>query len=292
MENLAGFIDIHVHSAPSIFPRSVTDLELARDARKVGMRGFVLKAHEESTVSRARILQEAYLDLTIYGALVLNWFVGGLNPYAVDLAIHSGAKIIWMPTGSAHQHISYYGGSEYTAQRSDVALKAQQGISILTEGGAVRPELYEILDLVAKAGVMAASGHLSPSETKVFVEVARSRGVEKVLVAHPDLGVNQMSLELQLEFVRSGAYVEKSYLSVMPSWKSIEWTALVHSLSVLGPERCVLQTDFGQVNHVSPPFGLKEFVQRLSDSGVSDADLIHMGAHNPADLLGVQRLHL
>ncbi|ATY84604.1 hypothetical protein CVV65_06295 [Kyrpidia spormannii] len=284
---LQGFIDIHVHSAPSIFPRSVTDQELAEQVRDAGMRGFVLKAHEECTVSRAEILKRSFPELDIFGSLVLNVFVGGLNPYAVDLALKRGAKIIWMPTGSAKHHLGFYGGSDYSAQKSEVALRPLQGIEILDKQGRVIPVLYEILDMIAEAGAVAASGHLSPRETIAFVEAAQERGVEKILVAHPDLGVTQMPLDLQVDLARKGAYLEKSYLPLMPDWKTIDIEQMVDSIRRIGPERCVLQTDFGQVNHPSPPEGYRSFVSLLLKSGLPDRDIRRMGAQNPAELLNL-----
>ncbi|MBX6394336.1 MAG: hypothetical protein IRY98_01245 [Alicyclobacillaceae bacterium] len=284
-QTLRGFIDIHVHSAPSIFPRSVTDAELATQARAAGMRGFVLKAHEECTVSRAQILKEQFPDLEIFGSLVLNVFVGGLNPFAVDLALQRGAKIIWMPTGSAKQHLAYYGGADYTAQKSQVRLKTHGGIEIFDSNGNIVKELYEILDLIAEAGAVAASGHLSPKETVAFVEAARERRVEKNIVAPPAHGVNQMPVDLQVDLTRRGAYVEKSFLPLMPAWRSIDVETLAESIRRIGPERCVLQTDLGQANHPTPVEGYRAFLHILREAGIRDADLYRMGAVNPAELL-------
>jgi hypothetical protein len=291
-EQLTGFIDIHVHSAPSIFARSVTDLELARQATELNMRGFVLKAHEESTVSRAMLMKDLYPNLDVFGCLVLNWYVGGLNPYAVNLALEQGAKIIWMPTGSSKQHLDYFGGPDYKAQPSNIRLLPQEGITILDDYGEVKPELVEILDLIAEKNVVAASGHLSPKETVIFVHLAKERGVQKILVAHPDLGINKMPLELQVELTRQGAYVEKSYLPLMPNWGLIQAEEVINSIMTIGIERCVLQTDFGQTTHVTPPLGYQAFLRLLLEKGVSEHDLQQMGAHNPADLLDLPRMPL
>lgn len=289
-ENLSGYIDIHVHSAPSIFERSVTDNELAEQSASLNMRGFVLKAHEESTVSRAAILKSAYPKLDIFGSVVLNWYVGGLNPYAVNLALEQGAKMIWMPTNSAQQHLSHYGGPDYKAQPSKVRLLPQTGITILDEHGQPKPEIIEILDLIAEKNVIAASGHLSPAETAIFVRLAKERSVQKILVAHPDLPVNQMSLEMQLDLTKQGAYVEKSYLPIMPNWGEIQIKEMVASIVKIGTSRCILQTDFGQANHVSPPLGYQEFLRLLSKNGIEDLDLQQMGSHNPADMLDLPRV--
>jgi hypothetical protein len=288
MNHLKGAIDIHVHSSPSIFPRSVDDFELAKQAKQAGMRAIVLKAHEESTVSRAKLVSKVVEGIEVYGSLVLNEYVGGLNPYAVDMAIQQGAKLIWMPTGSAKNHIEHYGGkSDYKEMKSEIRLLPQKGITILSEDGQLLPVVYDIIDLVKGSGAALASGHLSPLETRILVETAVSRGVEKVLVAHPDLKINKMDLSLQIELVKMGAYVEKSMLTLMPLWKSIESDELVRGIRQIGVEKCILQTDFGQVNHPVPTEGYNTFIQILLEQGLTEREVEQMACSNPAELIGL-----
>lgn len=288
MDLLKGAIDIHVHSSPSIFPRSVDDLELAEQAKKAGMRAIVLKAHEESTVSRAMLVSKVVKGIEVYGSLVLNEYVGGLNPYAVDMAIQQGAKLIWMPTGSAKHHLEHYGGkSDYKEQKSTIRLLPQKGITILSEDGKLLPVVYDILDLLKDSKAALATGHLSPRETRILVEAAFARGVEKVLVAHPDLKINKMDLSLQCELVRMGAYVEKSMLTLMPLWKSIEPDELVQGIRQIGVDKCILQTDFGQANHPTPTEGYKQFIEILLEHGLKEKEIEQMACANPAELIGL-----
>ncbi|GIM46000.1 hypothetical protein DNHGIG_15490 [Collibacillus ludicampi] len=288
MNLLEGAIDIHVHSSPSIFPRSVDDFQLAEQAKAAGMRAIVLKAHEESTVSRAKLVSKIVQGIEVYGSLVLNEYVGGLNPYAVDLAIQQGAKLIWMPTGSARNHIEYYQGqSDYKEQRSTVRLLPQKGITIFDENGKLLPVVYDIIDLIKESDVCLATGHLSPRETKVLVQTAAERGLGKILVAHPDLKINKMELSLQCELVALGAYVEKSMLTLMPKWKSIEPEELVQGIRQLGVERCILQTDFGQANHPTPTVGYQKFIELLLEYGLEEKEIHRMACQNPAILLGL-----
>src|SRR2546430_13707944 len=53
----AGAIDIHVHSDPDAFNRSLDDFEVARIAAREGMRGIVLKNHVAPTAQRAALLR-------------------------------------------------------------------------------------------------------------------------------------------------------------------------------------------------------------------------------------------
>ena len=94
---LEGSVDLHVHSAPDVDQRRYDDLELAREARRAGMGGILLKSHQFSTVERASLVSRVVDGIQIFGGIVLNETVGGLNPSAVRVALLMGARQVWMP---------------------------------------------------------------------------------------------------------------------------------------------------------------------------------------------------
>ncbi|MDX1541356.1 MAG: DUF6282 family protein, partial [Geminicoccaceae bacterium] len=101
-----GAIDFHVHSGPDTVARNLSDVMVAELARKRGMRGIVLKNHMTMTADRAALVQEQVPGLEVFGGVVLNEPVGGLNPDAVEvMATMDGGrgKVVWLPTRSA-QH--------------------------------------------------------------------------------------------------------------------------------------------------------------------------------------------
>src|SRR6266478_10035360 len=108
---LEGAVDLHVHSSPDVDPRRFDDIELAREAVRAGMSALLIKSHQNSTVERASLVSKIVPEIRVYGGLVLNDTVGGLNPAAVRLALRMGAKEIWMPTRSARNHRKAYGES-------------------------------------------------------------------------------------------------------------------------------------------------------------------------------------
>ena len=55
---IEGAIDFHVHSSPDVFGRSVTDIEAATLAKRMGLRAIVLKNHVTSTADRAALVRE------------------------------------------------------------------------------------------------------------------------------------------------------------------------------------------------------------------------------------------
>jgi len=112
-ELLRGAIDLHTHSAPSLFDRLLDDVGLAEQARDAGMRAVLYKAHEQDTTGRAALVRRAVPGIQAFGGLVLNHVAGGLNPAAVEASIGLGARMVWMPTMSAAHHIAFFGGSHF-----------------------------------------------------------------------------------------------------------------------------------------------------------------------------------
>lgn len=72
-ELLKDAYDLHIHSAPSHFPRSADDLEVMRQAAAAGMKGICIKSHYEPTGARAMLLNRMYASsgTTAYGSVVL-----------------------------------------------------------------------------------------------------------------------------------------------------------------------------------------------------------------------------
>ncbi|MDI3316930.1 MAG: DUF6282 family protein [Bacillota bacterium] len=280
-----GSFDFHVHAAPSLFPRATDDLQLAREARAAGMAGFVLKAHEGSTAERAALLEEAVPGIRVVGSLTLNHFVGGFNPAAVEAALALGARVIWMPTLHAAQHLRHYGGAGYREQPSRVELRPRPPLSVLDENGRTRPEMVEILQLMAQAGAVLCTGHLAPAESLVLLRLARELGVERRVFTHPDLAVTRVGLEVQRELVREGVYVEKSLLTTLPAWGGQGVEELVGSIRRLGVERVLLQSDLGQAANGSPVIGWLRGLGALVAAGMREGELRRVAGENARELL-------
>ena len=97
-ELVRGGFDMHVHIAPDVVERKISDVELARRCLELGLAGFQLKSHYTSTAERARAVGEAVAGVRVLGAITLNRAVGGLNALAVEIAAREGARTVWFPT--------------------------------------------------------------------------------------------------------------------------------------------------------------------------------------------------
>ena len=212
---LQGAADLHIHAAPDIVPRLLDDFALAKAASDAGMAAIVLKSHHMLTADRAQIAQTAFPALRIFGGLALNLpSCGGLNAEAVKVAIRMGAKIVWLPTLSAANHIE----RTKTRVTGNLGVMSQgfkpQPAPVLGEDGVVKPELVEILQLIAEANIILATGHLSVAEIKTVVDAAVVAGVRKILINHPELWLIGMSIEDQCELAAKGAVMEMCIRSV------------------------------------------------------------------------------
>jgi hypothetical protein len=196
--------DLHVHAAPSLLPRHGDDRQTVAAEREVGFSTVVLKAHEGSTVERARCAGDG-----AFGGIVLNSAVGGANPDAVEIAARLGGRVVWMPTVSARTHKAGAASPELAVHRGfELRL-----VEVLDDAGALRPEWFDVLDAVARHDLLLCSGHLSAAETVVLFTQARRRGVRRLLVNHPMmafLGWNEASAAALREL---GAYLE---LGILP----------------------------------------------------------------------------
>lgn len=266
-------VDLHIHSSPCLFPRLGDDVELVADARRVGLRAVLLKSHHESTVSRAALAERAVSEIRVFGGIVLNSYVGGINARAVEAALRLGAVQVWMPTIDAAYHRKVYGG--------------EPGISVLGPDGHLTDDVMTVLDLVAEHDAILGTAHLAPDEIVQLVPAAKRRGIEKILITHPFFPVPALDLATLQSLVRLGAMVEFTYCSISPMWNGTTGEAIADAIRVLGAARCVLTSDAGQRHNPYPGEALRVFAQHVHELGIPADDIYTMIRDNPAQLLGL-----
>lgn len=285
--DVEGAIDLHCHPFPDLFPRLADDIDIAIAARNAGMKALVLKCHHENTVSRAYLVQRMVPNIRVFGGVVLNSYVGGINPAAVDAALRLGGKEVWMPTVDAGYHAQLHGGTGgYDAQKGG---RSGEGIWVTDRDGRLRPEVNEVLSLVAEHQAILGTCHLSPKEIVALVKAARAVGVEKIVVTHPFFKVPNLDLDTIEELGRLGAMPEFGYCTVSPAWHYATVERVAEAISRVGPSRCLLVSDTGQRHNPLPSEALRVFAQTLfergADRGIDEGAIRSMIAANPYDLL-------
>ena len=285
MISVQGAVDTHIHSHPCLFPRLTDDRGVVGAAVNAGMAGVMLKCHFESTASRAYHMGLQFPEIKVFGGIVLNTYVGGFNPAAVEVCLKLGGKQVWMPTIDAANHAAVFGSTgRYDVQAVESNRPAHPGISPLKDGG-ILPEVYEILDLVAQYNVILGTSHLSAQEILAVVKAAKERKVQKILITHPFFKVPQLELGTLKELVNMGAMAEFAYCDVSPMIMSTTVDKVKQTIDEIGPDRCIIMSDNGQRHNPMPCEGLRIFAQCLYEKGLSQAAVEKLMVHNPKQLL-------
>jgi hypothetical protein len=286
-EMLRGAIDFHIHTGPDIYPRLLNDIEVARQAKRAGMKAILIKSHATITGDRAQIAQSV-TGFSVFGGLALNWHVGGLNKYAVECAAKLGAKEVWMPTTHAAHYLKYVDHVPMFAKSMPKDIK---GISIIREDGSLVPELGPILEIIAKNGMIVATGHVSPEEGLALITESRKAGIDKIVVTHPVASFVNYSLDQMREALSRGAtYLEHVFNDCTPQVANpLPPSALGDAIRAIGPKYCIMSTDSGQVVNPPPVKVMAWYIKEMLQYGISPKDVRTMTAINPGRILGLRK---
>lgn len=288
--DLTGICDLHVHSAPCLFDRIADDIEMAELLASAGYAAFVLKSHHESTVGRAAIAAKRVTGTQVYGGIVLNHFVGGINPAAVEVALAQGGKIVWMPTMHARCHAEFYGSTSGYGFIQSTTLRAwQEPISILDEDGRLLPSVLEVVKLAAERDAILATAHLSKREARALAAVAPQLGLRKLVITHPHFKFLGYTDDELAELAERGAILElcSGTVQTIPAYTTVE--AVARTIRRVGAEHCIISSDTGSPRKPCPPETTRAYLYSLGVLGISDADLRRMTVEAPQRLLEFQR---
>jgi hypothetical protein len=272
---LEGALDIHVHFGPDPkVERRAGAVEIALQARDLGMQGVVLKSHEYPTHPVAATTSDLINDVTVLGGIALDEEVGGLNVSAVKATANMGGRIVWMPT--------------YSAKTDRETKGLDGGITLLDSSGSLVSEVHSILEVIKSHDMVLATGHISTAESKALVSEARNMGIERVVVTH---GTTMsfwtgMTVEDMKELAGMGAYIEHCLHVVMPTTHRLDPKDLAKTIKEIGPEKCILSTDFGQDFHPMPGEGMRMGIATMLRSGLEEVEVGMLVKDNPSRLMG------
>jgi hypothetical protein len=296
-ELLRGADGTHMHISPDVVERKIGDISLARKFKELGMAGFVLKSHYGSTAERAAVVRAAVPGVDVLGAISLNRAVGGINPLAVEIAAREGARTVWLPTVDSvnESHEREVGGREGQS-KVPVWVKLQlelreQGIEIppvpvVDDGGAVLQVLREVLAIIARHGMLLATGHLGRDEILAVVDAALEEGVSDIVITHPEFPSQSLSVEDQRALAERGALLERCFTT--PHTGKVSWEGWLANIRDSGPENSVLSTDLGQVFNPAVEDGMGLMVDRLLDAGFEEEEVYVMAVVNTRIVAGVK----
>ena len=270
--SLKGVIDMHVHSNPDIRNRAYDDFELMEAAIRVGARAIVIKTHQGTTTDRAYLcnrynerIHQGNNHFTMYGSVTLNRQVGGINPAAVESGLKLGAKVIWLPTQSARNHL------RRNRQNPDHCVE-------VIKDGKIVPELGDIFRLINEFDVVLGTAHLSPEECFRIVEAARNAGVKKIVVTHPEWWLVGMSITDQIRIVNDyNVILEHCFAQPLGGGNYKSNLAMnLQAILACGFKNIMVSTDGGQIENPHWEIALAQYIAYLADHGIPAEQIYHM----------------
>lgn len=285
-ELLKGAIDLHCHSGPSVMPRRLNHVDAIREAEAAGLRAILFKDHYYSVTPVAELLKETINPkVHLFTGVPLNNTVGGLNPYAVEHGFKLGAKIVWMPTFSAANHIRH-GHRKQLLPTKDKMLPPR-ALTVIDDRGALLDDVKIILDQIAANDAILSAGHLHISEIWPLFAEAKQRGVRRLLVNHPTFLIDCNASDMR-ELAGMGAVLEHSCCM----WAGVQGAkytlqSLRDAIEGGGVESTILGSDLGQVGNPTPVEGFRHVIGMCIELGYSDADIREMISGNAARLVGL-----
>jgi Family of unknown function (DUF6282) len=251
------------------------------------MRGIVLKNHISETASRAALVMKVVPGIEVFGGVVLNNAVGGVNPAAVEWMHRiygSRGKFVWLPTFESDKHVKTFGQPD------------AKGL-VVAPAGKVTSEMEAILKIVARENLVLATGHVHPDEIVAVVRRGRELGVKNVLITHGLTNVPGLSMAQAKQVVDMGAMIEVCFLQFLAGpnaplaflthWTQINAKNVAQAIKEFGAQGLVISSDLGQSANMTHPDGLEVAIAALKREGISDADIDTMMRKNPAKLLGL-----
>jgi hypothetical protein len=273
---LAGAIDIHVHHLPDDRPRSIDAVEVARLGSARGMRAIVLKNHYESTAGIAYLVRRLVPGIEVFGGVDLNLTVGGINPAAVEhmTRVTGGwGRVVWMPTFDAENQVRY-------------SKEARPFVSV-SRGGELLPAVKDVIALIARHGLVLATGHSAPGEVLMLLREGRRQGVRHMVVTHAMNAPVLMDVPQMQEAAKLGAFIEFVGGSLATADAQARIDRLADAIRRVGAPFCILSSDLGQAGNALPPDGFAAFLLALRARGFTEQEIDLMSKQNPARVLGL-----
>ena len=281
-ELLKGATDCHIHAAPDFVYRSQDMIQVAIDASKAGMRALAFKDHWNISCNAAYMAQRHidYLvekgELThrveLYGGMGMCF---GMNAAAVRVALqYQNFKMIWFPTFTSYGFWRGAGHPEH------------EGIRLVSESGEVLPEVVEIMKMAVEKKVGIGFGHTDFKELLPLAKKAKELGVRATL-DHPLLELNRLLLDEMKTIADLGVYVGTYCQPMIPSLYQpvVDPMETINTIKAIGPERCIIGSDFGQVLHMDTIDGMRVFIRALLAFGIKPQQVRMMLQGNPAKLM-------
>jgi hypothetical protein len=243
-----------------------------------------MKNHWEDTAALAYMVRKEVPGIELFGGITQDLAVGGINLEAVKhmVAMKGGwGRIVWLPTFDAENAVKYAKGTGPFVR--------------VSENGHLLPDVLQLIDFIAQHHDMVLeTGHISAEEGDLVVHEAHQRGVTHLVVTHAMAAPVRMTIPQMQAAAQDGAFIEFVYGATLGKNPVVTIGDYAKAIRSVGPNSCIVATDFGAVQKPPEPQrplepqGFLDFMTALNKEGISVADINLMTKTNPALALGLK----
>jgi hypothetical protein len=210
----------------------------------------------------------------LYGGFVMNLPNGGINPAGVEFMATriSGepGRVVWMPAGDTEKEVR--------------ASKNPNGPFVaVSRNGDLLPAVKDVISIVAKHGLVIASGHIVAEDALMVFREAKRQGVQHMIATHAFDLAGKMTVEQMQEAAKLGAFIEFDFRNTLEGGRT-------DAIRKVGPQFCFLSefwTKVGPPREYGGPDGVGAFAEAMRARGFTDRELDMMFKENPAKALGL-----
>ena len=275
---MEGALDIHIHPGPDPYQFRIGDqIDLAIEACQAGMGAVLFKSHQLPTAATAVLVQKFINQwanehnkkrLDVFGGIVLNYSVGGLNPAAVEVNARIGGRVVWTPTADSNHFCTLLG--------------IPGGIKILDENDKVVPPMKEILSLIVEGDLVLNISCLWVKEVFHLIDEAKKMGVKRINFVHPNHPCSLATVEQMKIAADKGAFVE---LTRNYGADFFSWDVFMKAYELIGPNRLIAASDAGYFSRVTPVVTMRAYITEMLLHEIPEKEIEKMIKINPKKLL-------
>jgi hypothetical protein len=282
-----GVVDLYVHALPDPIERSEDDVQVARRLQAAGFRAALHRHHFQSTAAQCRLARQV-TGFDLYGAIVCNTGVGGVNPAAVEMALDAGARWVGLPTLSAAHHQRTVGHVPDAAQRG---VDRAAGMEVMVDdSGALRDDVRTVIELADEHNVAVGLGYPSYAECLAVVS-AGGRADLPFVLTNPAWTMRLTPDEVTDLLALGNCVLEITcyslYRAAARDGDGRTFSGLARLARIAGSDRLVLSSDSGIASAPPAPELIDWAVRFLLRYGVAEQSVRRMVTSTPAALLGL-----
>jgi len=144
-------------------------------------------------------------------------------------------------------------------------------VRVRGDDGALLPETRQVLETIARHGLVLATGHLGRDDAFAVVDAAVGAGVERVVITHPEFPSQDYSIDDQVALADKGCLFDRC-LSTPLSGKTT-WDHVIDGIRAVGLERNVFSSDFGNPDYPPVEDGLAMWADTLLEAGFAEDEV-------------------